>query len=63
MNPVFIFLVLLVGFLIWLLGCFLYRPIGKLVKRLFWNAQDAMNKDEEEIAIDEYIKERMKEDE
>lgn len=63
MNPVFVFLVLLIGFLIWLLGCFLYRPIGKLVQRLFWNAQDAMDKDEEEIAIDEYIKERMKENE
>lgn len=49
MNPVFVVLVLLVGFLIWLLGSFLYRPIGKLIKKLIEDAATEMNyKDEED---------------
>ena len=63
MNPIFVFLVLLIGFLVWLLGTWLYRPIGTFVKRLIWNVQDAIDKDEEEKAIEKYIKERIKENE
>jgi len=61
MNPVFVILVCMAGFLIWLLGSFLYRPIGKLVKGLFWKAQDAMDKDEEEIEIEEIIRRETEE--
>lgn len=61
MNPIFIFLVLLIGFLVWLLGSFLYRPIGKIIQRIIWNSQDAMDKDEEERMIDEIVKKEMEE--
>lgn len=59
MNPVFVVLVLLAAFLIWLLCSFLYRPIGKIARRLIDDAQEAMEKDEEEIAIDEIVKKKM----
>ena len=51
MNPVFIFLVLLITFLIWILGSFLYVKIGGLVYRIGKEAIDEMNKGE--IIIDE----------
>lgn len=44
MNPVFVVLVLLAAFLIWLLCSFLYRPIGKIARRLIDDAQEAMEK-------------------
>ena len=46
MNPVLIILVLLGGSLLWLLLSFLYRPIGKIVKRLFDEAKESMEDDE-----------------
>ena len=48
MNPVFVFLVILIGFLIWLTGSFLYRPIGRFFKRLITDAEEAMKPDETE---------------
>ena len=48
MNPVFVFLVLLAGFLVWLLGSFLYRPIGKIVKKLFEKADTEISYIDEE---------------
>ena len=51
MNPVFVFLVLVVAFLIWILGSFLYVKIGNIVYRVVKEAKDEMNKGE--IIIDE----------
>lgn len=48
MNPVFVLLVIIAGFLLWLLGSFLYRPIGRFCKRLINDAKHAMEKDEME---------------
>ena len=46
MNPVFIFLVLLITFLIWILGSFLYVKIGGFVYRIGKEAIEEMNKGE-----------------
>lgn len=48
MNPVLIILVLLGGVLLWLLLSFLYRPIGKIVKKLLEKAKESMEDDETE---------------
>ena len=55
MNPVFVFLVLVAGFIVWLLGSFLYRPIGRIVKKLFDKADYEMGMDDEEL--EEYLNE------
>ena len=41
--PLFIFLVFLGGILAWLLLSFAFVPCGKLTKRLWHDAKDAMN--------------------
>lgn len=46
MNPVLIVLILVAGFVLWLLLSFLYRPVGRLFMRLWNGAEDAM-KDED----------------
>lgn len=46
MNPVLIFLILLGGFLLWLVGSFLYRPIGRFFGRLIEDAKEAMTEEE-----------------
>lgn len=43
MNPAFIILVILIAFFIWLIGSFLYVPIGKFVNRLLKDSHRAMN--------------------
>lgn len=48
MNPVLIILVLLGGVLLWLLLSFLYRPIGKIAKKLLEEAKESMEDDETE---------------
>lgn len=48
MNPVFVILVLFGGALLWLLGSFLYRPIGKFFGRLIDDAEEAMFEKEKE---------------
>ena len=50
--PRFIFLLFLFGLLLWLLMSFLFMPLGKLAKRLWQDAKDAMN-DYEQETIDE----------
>lgn len=42
MNPAFIILVILIAFLIWLIGSFLYVPIGKFFNRLLKDSNRAM---------------------
>ena len=46
--PVFIFLLFLCGILLWLLLSFAFIPLGKLAKRLWKDAKDAMNDNEQE---------------
>lgn len=46
--PVFIFLIFLGGILLWLLLSFTFIPLGKLAKRLWKDAKDAMNDNEQE---------------
>lgn len=41
--PVFVFLVVLGTALLWLLLSGLYKPFGKLWRRLFYDAHKAMN--------------------
>lgn len=42
MNPILIALVFLLGFIVWLLLAFAYKPIGKIINRLTSNARKAM---------------------
>lgn len=44
--PVFWFLVILFAFLLWLLCSFLYKPLGRFVKRLIDDAKKEMEDDE-----------------
>lgn len=46
MNPVLIILILIGGALLWLLCSFLFRPIGKVSKKLLDDAKKAICEDE-----------------
>ena len=48
MNPVFIILVFIGGGLLWILSSFLFRPIGKMPKKLINDAKEAMFENENE---------------
>lgn len=48
MNPVFVILVVLAAVALWFLLSFTFRPIGKLFARIWQDAMDEMNKDENE---------------
>lgn len=45
MNPIFIVLVIVAGILLWFLLAFAFKPLGKLLIRLWDNANDSINKD------------------
>ena len=45
MNPLFVFLVLLVTILLWFLLAFLFKPIGKIISRLVGDVKKAMEID------------------
>lgn len=47
--PVFVLLVFLCGILLWLLSSFAFVPLGKLAKRLWGNAVNAMNENNEDL--------------
>lgn len=47
MNPVLIILTIIGGALLWLLCSFLFRPIGKISKKLVDDAKDAMFEEKE----------------
>lgn len=53
MNPVFVILVLLAGFLTWLILSWLFPFLGAVSKRLWTDAKYNMMKDEKENANDE----------
>ena len=44
--PTFIFLIFLGGILLWLLLSFAFIPLGKIAKRIWQDAKDAMNDNE-----------------
>jgi len=48
MNPIFIFLVLLMSFILWFLLSGLYRFVGGITTRIYKNAKDAINEEEKE---------------
>ena len=52
MNPVFVFLVLLGGFIVWGLGSFLYKPIGNMIKHFYDKAKRAMFEKDDEVTKD-----------
>lgn len=47
MNPVFIFLVIVAAVAAWFLLSFAFRPIGRFVYRIWKDAVDEINKDDE----------------
>ena len=47
MNPVLIVLILLGTFLIWVLGSFLFRPIGSVTKKLIDDVKDSISEEDE----------------
>lgn len=48
MHPIFIILVILAGILLWFLLAFAFKPIGKLLLMLWNDANDSINKNDEE---------------
>ena len=52
MNPVFVFLVLLGGFIVWSLGSFLYKPIGNMIKHFYDKVKRAMFEKDDEATKD-----------
>ena len=45
--PVFYILVILAAILVWFLLAFMFKPMGKLGHRIWKDAVDAMNEDDE----------------
>lgn len=45
MNPVFIILIIASGILLWFLLSFAFKPLGKVLIRLWIDASDSINKD------------------
>lgn len=45
MNPIFIILVIAAGILLWFLLAFAFKPFGKLLLKLWDDANDSINKD------------------
>lgn len=50
--PVFIFLVFFGGILLWLLLSFAFIPLGKLGNRLWKDAKNAINDNEQETTVE-----------
>jgi F0F1-type ATP synthase membrane subunit b/b' len=54
MNPALLIIIALVVFLIWFAGSFLYRPIGKLFKRMYKDAKETIEQtDKEDLPSEE----------
>lgn len=45
--PVFYIIVILLAILLWFLLAFMFKPLGKLGHRIWQDAMDAMNEDDE----------------
>ena len=48
MNPFLIFLILLGAILLWFLLTFCFRPIGKIIYRLWSETKETINNQEDE---------------
>lgn len=48
MNPVLIILVILGAVALWFLSSFLFRPLGDLIAKIWQDAVDEINKNEDE---------------
>ena len=48
MNPLFVFLVILIAIFAWFLLASLFSPLGALFKALFDDVKKAINKDDKE---------------
>lgn len=48
MNPVFVILVILGAIALWFLLSFLFRPIGDLFSKIWEDAMNEINKNEDE---------------
>ena len=46
MNPAFILIVLIALVALWFLLAFAFRPLGKLIYRIWKDADDAINKED-----------------
>lgn len=53
MNPVFIILVFLAAAALWFLSSPLFRPLGRLISKIWQDAVDEINKDEDGEKEDE----------
>lgn len=49
MNPVLILLVIIGAVALWFLLSFLYKPIGKLITRIYKDAVDEINENENDL--------------
>lgn len=47
MNPMFVFLVLLVAIIVWFLLSFAFHPIGRLFYQIWKDVVDEINNDDE----------------
>lgn len=47
MNPVFVFLVILAAVTAWFLLSFAFRPLGRFIYRIWKDAVDEINKNDE----------------
>lgn len=53
MNPALLIIIGLTLFFIWFAGSFLYRPIGKLFKRMYKDAKETVEQIDEEDRLKE----------
>ena len=47
MNPILLVLILLALFMIWVLGAFLFRPIGSITQKLIDDVKDSISEESE----------------
>lgn len=52
MNPAFIFLVIIIAIVLWFILSFIFFPLGKFLYRIWKNAIDKLNKEEEKKGED-----------
>ena len=60
MNPFLIFLILLMVVLIWVLGVFLFKPLGCIVKRLVAKIKKVFY-EETEVQSSDFLEQEQKE--
>lgn len=53
MNPAFMILVVLACVIVWALVSALYKPVGKLVYKIYKDVVDTMNEEDQEKEIED----------